>query len=239
MFKTIVYHLIGNPKPELTFQQKRMYVNCNNFETHIVTLKNMGYRFITLDEAEKELLYDADSNNKEILITYDDGYTNTIEVALPILKKHNVPAAMSVCGSYLYPETRDNINMHADKNFAGVEGVKLWINAGNSILAHTYSHFKLTHLSEAAYKKEIEKDYLILQKEFGSAPNGIAYPYGSINDDIISVVSKYYQYGFATNMGFSTSWENRYRLKRICAESNCSVEELLKLIDEQSGKGLQ
>lgn len=232
MFKTIVYHLIGDPRKELNYQQKRMFVSSKNFETHISTLQQLGYRFITLDEAEKQLEGKMPSLGNEILITFDDGYSNTIDVALPILEKYNVHAAMSICGSYIYPETRENINMHADKNFASAQQIKKWIKKGNYILAHTYSHFKLTHLTENKYKDEIEKDFFVLQKEFGKAPNGIAYPFGSTNDDVISVVKQYYLYGFATDMGAVVSWENRFRIKRICAESDCTVTELLTLLED-------
>lgn len=231
MFRTIVYHLIGNPGTELNYQQKRMFVSSENFESHILALKSREYRFITLDEAEKQLAGISKPQNNDILITFDDGYLNTITVALPILLKHNVHAAMSVCGSYLYPETRININMHADKNFAEVNQLKVWIKEGNSLLAHTYSHFKLTHLSDNDCKDEIEQDFNILENEFGVAPKGIAYPYGSVNENVISVVNQYYSYGFATDMGLSASWDNRYRIKRICAESDCSVEQLLKMLD--------
>ena len=166
------------------------------------------------------------------MITFDDGYCNTVDVVIPILQKKRIPAVMSVCGSYLFPETRINIEMHADKNFADVSKIKQWIACGNSILAHTYSHYKLTHLSAKDCIYEIEKDYELLKKVFGTAPQGIAYPYGSVNEQVIAIAQKFYQYGFATDMGCKTSWKNRYRIKRICAENNCSAKELFEKVSK-------
>lgn len=239
MFQTIVYHLIGEPHPALSMQEKRMFVSDINFEQHINYFKDKGYSFLSLNEAEERLKNNCIGNDKELLITFDDGYCNTIDVAMPILKRANVSAVMSICGSYIYPETRVNIQMHADKKFADISKIHQWIDNGNSVLAHTYSHFKLTHLSSDECEYEISHDYEILEKALNINLRGIVYPYGSVNEQVISVVRKYYEYGFATDEGYSTSWRNRYQLKRICAESNCSATNLMdKLLkDEIEGKG--
>ena len=79
MFKTIVYHLIGIPDSYLNLQQKRMFVSPERFTEHIIALLNGGYRFITLEEAEKQLTGESKSSDKDILITFDDGYINTLK----------------------------------------------------------------------------------------------------------------------------------------------------------------
>lgn len=229
MFRTIAYHLIGKVEKNEDFMRKRMYVEEEMLKTHIAELKKQGYHFISLQEAELQVEGKKSSSDKDILITFDDGYLNTINVALPILTECNVSAAMAVCGSYLYPETRKNISMHVEKCFANADQIRAWINAGNHILAHTYSHNKLTKLSVEDCLYEVEKDYSVLKNEFGTAPNGIAYPFGAINEQVIQIVSKYYRYGFVTDIGESSS--NRYKLKRVCAERNCTSEELLKLLE--------
>lgn len=230
MFQTIVYHVIGRPTSEMNLQEQRMFVSEERFVSHLRTLRENGYIFLNLKEAEKRLEGRIESHSKELLITFDDGYLNTVDVAMPILKKEKVSATLAICGSYLLPETRENYEMHVDKNFASVKKLKQWINNGNYILAHTYSHFKLTHLTLDKCEKEIVSDLKSIEKHLGIVPQGIAYPYGSINEKVISIIKKYFQYGFATDMGKATSWENRYCLKRVSVESDCTDEKLLEML---------
>lgn len=232
IFQTLVYHLIGEAPEKMDFQGRRMFVSQEKFASHLKMLKKMGYTFLTLEEAEKRLKSKTKQREKELLITFDDGYQNTINVAMPILKQEKIPAVMSVCGSYVLEETRKNIEMHVDKNFAGVEDIKKWIKNGNDILAHTYSHLKLSRLELSECEKEINLDLVSLKKNLDIRPNGIVYPYGSVNENVISSVRKYFEYGFSTDMGKITSWNNRYCLKRICVESDCENEKLVEMLKQ-------
>lgn len=228
MFKTLAYHLIDDRMPRHDLTKSRMYVSERMFEKHLRQLKDAGFRFIDLEEAERQLLMGAESAGQNVLLTFDDGYQNTIEKALPILERNQVPATISVCGSYIDPRTRVNIGMHADKRFADENQMRKWLDAGNTILAHTYSHFKLTRISEAECEMELTKDLEAIQSFFHIRPRGVVYPYGSVNEQVIEIVRRYFDYGFATDMGMKTSAENRYRLKRICAENDCSAESILE-----------
>lgn len=231
MFKTIVYHLIGTPSNSVGVKGEKMFVSIECFIKQLEFLQSKGWVFISLEDAEQKLKGILHSSSKEILITFDDGYQNTITTALPILAQLNIPAAMSICGSYLLPETRKNIDIHYDKDFADIDMIKKWIDHGNAILAHSYSHFKLTHLSKEDCISEIEEDYQTIRKYCGIIPRGIAYPYGSVNDHVINIVKNYYEYGFATNLGTETSWDNRFHLKRYCIDGNCLNSDLINLIE--------
>jgi peptidoglycan/xylan/chitin deacetylase (PgdA/CDA1 family) len=62
----------------------------------IVELKEKGYQFLSLDE-----VYEWFKNKKKIkqnfiCLTFDDGYRDNFTHALPVLKKHNVPATIYV-----------------------------------------------------------------------------------------------------------------------------------------------
>ena len=231
MFKTIVYHLIGTPSKSIGIKGRKMFVSIERFIQQLEFLQSNGWVFISLEDAEQKLKGILSSSSKELLLTFDDGYLNTISTALPILAQFNIPAAMSICGSYLLPDTRKNIDIHYDKDFADIEMIIKWIDHGNAILAHSYNHFKLTHLSKEDCVFEIEEDYQAIRKYCGIIPKGIAYPFGSVNDQVINIVKNYYEYGFATNFGAETSWDNRFHLKRCCIDDNCSNSDLINLIE--------
>lgn len=58
-----------------------------------------GYKFISLDQM-CNILNNNQNNNKNIVITLDDGYKDNYEIAYPIFKKYNVPFCIYVTTSF-------------------------------------------------------------------------------------------------------------------------------------------
>ncbi len=65
-------------------------------EEFILFLKEKGYLFISLDQLADWLDNKYKINQKFICLTFDDGYRDNLIYALPILKKHHVPATIYV-----------------------------------------------------------------------------------------------------------------------------------------------
>ena len=64
------------------------------FEKQIIHLKE-NYNIVTLDNIYKSNL------KKKIAITFDDGYLDNLIYALPLLKKHNIPATIFITTSFI------------------------------------------------------------------------------------------------------------------------------------------
>jgi peptidoglycan/xylan/chitin deacetylase (PgdA/CDA1 family) len=67
------------------------HFDVNEFEKLIIYLKK-NYQIVTLKEIFGIHRSGKKVNKSTIALTFDDGYINNFSVALPILKKHNVPA---------------------------------------------------------------------------------------------------------------------------------------------------
>lgn len=118
--KIIMYHgidHIGNQSYNTRF------IDVNSFEQQIIHYKK-HFNIITLEEFFNP---EKSSNNFDISITFDDGYKNNYELALPILEKHQVPATFFVTS---INESEENIlwtdlldiglyNYQGDFNFQG------------------------------------------------------------------------------------------------------------------------
>ncbi|WP_370875980.1 delta-lactam-biosynthetic de-N-acetylase [Evansella vedderi] len=86
--------------------------------------------------------YIGDTNEKELYLTFDNGYENgyTAEV-LDVLKEKNVPAAFFITGHYLKEEQ---------------DLVKRMIDEGHIVGNHSYHHPSLPDVSDERLKKELE-----------------------------------------------------------------------------------
>ena len=74
---------------------RSMVVTARTFEKHVDWLAQ-HYRLMTLDEIGARLEEGGPFEDKPAAITFDDGYADLYENALPILRRKGIPAAVFV-----------------------------------------------------------------------------------------------------------------------------------------------
>jgi peptidoglycan/xylan/chitin deacetylase (PgdA/CDA1 family) len=91
----LIYHrVLAAPDPLFPEQ-----VDARRFEQH-VRLLNRWFRVMPLAEAVRRLA-ERTLPPRAACITFDDGYADNAEVALPILQRHNTPATFFVASGFL------------------------------------------------------------------------------------------------------------------------------------------
>ena len=78
---------------------ENMKISPEFLENFIIDLQFKGYNFITLDRLH-EILQNQEKVNKQVLLTFDDGYKDNYDLAYPILKKYNIPFAVFLTTSF-------------------------------------------------------------------------------------------------------------------------------------------
>lgn len=69
-------------------------------EQTILKYQSAGYRFVSLDEVQRQVERRKSDRRKFVCFTLDDGYADNYEQAYPIFKKHNCPFAIYVTTDY-------------------------------------------------------------------------------------------------------------------------------------------
>lgn len=88
------HRVLANPDPLLpTEPDSRRF-------TAIVKMLSERFRILSLSEA-CQLLFSGKLPPRSVCITFDDGYANNLEVALPILKSFKAPATVFVAPGFL------------------------------------------------------------------------------------------------------------------------------------------
>lgn len=112
------------------------------------------------------------TKQKRVALTFDDGPNITYTPAiLNTLKKYNVPATFFVTGQ--------NVKRHP-------QIAKRIVDEGHEIGNHTYTHPKLTHISNTAVKNELQKTNAAIKKATGASPTVFRPPYGAYNQTTIT-----------------------------------------------------
>ncbi len=126
-----------------------------------------GQSKVKLDDTNFPKVYSCEN---VIALTFDDGpRQGTTDKLLDGLRERNVKATFFLVG----------------RNIEGNEElVKRIYDEGHLIGNHTYSHVKLTELSDAEAAQQIEKDNQLIESIIGCKPEYIRPPFGFITEDM-------------------------------------------------------
>lgn len=82
-------------------ENEGLKVDPKSLETFILEAKKFGYRFLSLDDLYENLLNEKFIDNKNIVITLDDGYKDNYLYGFPIFERYSIPFCIYLCTSFL------------------------------------------------------------------------------------------------------------------------------------------
>ena len=92
-YAVLTYHDFTTKTPENNMQK-----NIDEFKKEMKYLKKHNYKTLTLKDVECYMNKKCDLPRKSVLITFDDGWKNEYELALPILKEYDFNAVIFYLG---------------------------------------------------------------------------------------------------------------------------------------------
>lgn len=189
----LLYHHI-RPQAEAVLKgQSFLNVDPGFFDLQMKYLTEHGYNTINAPTLINALLSHAPLPPKSILITIDDGYKDTFVYAFPILQKYHITANFMIATRLLGGSDSmawDDINQLKQSGLA-------------YFVDHTWSHYAVSHGASDKIKYEILTGKQQLEQNTGQTVNVFAYPYGSFNNNAISVLQNNgFSGAFSTIPGF-------------------------------------
>lgn len=135
--------------------------------------------------------------DKPVLLTFDDGYEDIVEHALPVLRRYGFGAAVFiVTGRVGGTNTWDEAQGSATLRLMTAEQIRYWATQGIEFGAHSRTHADLTTLSADQLENEIVGSRDDLAKILGAPVTSFAYPFGSYNPAIYERVQSAFSLTF-------------------------------------------
>jgi len=210
-----VYHLIRERAIEST-EALRLTVAPDIFESQMSYLGAKGYETLALADLAAHFREGKPLPEKAVILTFDDGWEEQFETAVPILRNYGLRATFFVVTNYV-----------GHHEFFSWDQIRTLISYGMTIGSHSRHHPDLAEISSAdELRDEIETSKAILERETGTSIDAFAYPYGAYNHETIAAVERAgYTTARADKFGLVHSEADLYTLKIVTAPNDLETFE--------------
>jgi peptidoglycan/xylan/chitin deacetylase (PgdA/CDA1 family) len=221
--KVLMYHRVVDDK-QLS-QSIWTCIHRSDFYKHMQLLELWGYTPITLNDYRLCMQGELTLPRKPIIITFDDGYLDTYEIAYPIMKEFGFRGVVFVLGDR-------NIKINAWDSNEGFDPAPLMEDYqivemhadGFEIGSHSMTHPELPTLSKDDAWEEISRSRIVLEILLNTQVHSFSYPYGlqkKFTEKL--VMNAGYSFACGVYTGPATFGVEPYNLRRIAIRNTTGI----------------
>ena len=172
---------------------------------------------------------------KALTLSYDDGVEQDIRL-IEIMKTYGLKGTFNINTGRYSPEGTTFPPGYVQRVMTKKQANELYLNSGMEIAVHTLSHPHLEGMAENVCAYEVLMDRKNIEDEYGVITRGMAYPYGTYNDSVVSTLKQcgisYARTTVSTEkFDLPTDW---LRLPATCHHRNKRLMELaLKFVESK------
>jgi peptidoglycan/xylan/chitin deacetylase (PgdA/CDA1 family) len=202
-----MYHYISAPPPGADVYRFDLSVTPENLDMQMAWLAANDYTTVTLQDLLYHLNLGWPLPENAIVLTFDDGYTDSYENAFPILKKYGFVGTFFIItdrvtfGEAAYATWEQIIEMH---------------RAGMDIQSHTRTHPDLRGVSAEELLWQILGSKEAIEARLHNEVRFFCYPAGRYDANAIQALRQFgYWAAVTTEYGATHSSDGVFTLKRI------------------------
>ena len=226
----LMYHQI-DAAPARGTPLRGLVVSPGAFARQMFLLKCLGYMGLSMRQLEPYL--QGERQGRVVGITFDDGYRNNLQNALPALVKHGFSATCyAVSGMIGAVNSWDRDIGVAQQPLMNANDWRVWLNEGMEIGSHTRTHADLTQLNAEAAVNEIATSRHELEDNLGCEVRHFCYPYGRFDATHRQMVQQAgYVTATTTRRGRAQPGDDLYTLRRVLvAQASTPVQFAWKIV---------
>jgi peptidoglycan/xylan/chitin deacetylase (PgdA/CDA1 family) len=170
----LMYHSVKDEAPEAT---RALSVRPSAFAQQLRHLRDHGFVGLTFGDLWSAVREGGALPERPVVLTFDDGYADLHEQALPLLLEHGFPATVFLTTGWMPDAGRHAAGRPLDRVLSWSQVREL---AGNGIevAAHSHSHPELDQLSDTALDDELRTSRGLIEDGIGRRVDSLAYPFG-------------------------------------------------------------
>lgn len=185
----LMYHSVSS----CTEDPYRITVSPYRLDRQLRWLRGRGLSGVSVGELMRARAAGRDAGL--VGLTFDDGYTDFVDTALPLLRRHGCTATVFVLPGRLGGENAWD-ELGPRKPLLDAEGIRKAAAEGMEVGSHGLMHTDLTTADDATVQRETKQSRALLADITGNDPEGFCYPYGTVDPRAVKAVREA-GYGYA------------------------------------------
>ena len=212
----LCYHSIAPSGP------RYLTIGAELFERQLAALRRRGFQGGDLATLA-ELASGDRPDRPTAFLTFDDGFRDNFETALPLLREYGMPAfvfalppLLETGGAFEWPEMRDDLVDHAETmrsvTWSMLEQMK---EGGFEVGSHTLSHSHLPRLGGEQLREELWQSRAAIKERLGSCDT-LAYPFGEWSPEVAAAAAECgYRFAFTLPTVSGQRWATPLSIPRV------------------------
>ena len=178
-------------------------------------------KIISVNDAEDQLRNGV-KNSRQVVITFDGGYSSVYENVFPTFKRLGVPFTLFVTTGLISSGHASYCNWSQIREMASHELV--------TIGSHGLNHLDFESIREADVETEVLQSKEIIESHTGKKVNYLAYPFGKSNRTISACCSGFYNLALISQNEIFRG--DLLRVPRVCVNKmHDSLDTFIDLIN--------
>lgn len=173
-----MYHSVGDCSDD----PYRITVSPDRLERQLAWFSRRGLTGVPVSA-----LLRAPARSRLVGLTFDDGYADFAEHALPLLRRYGFGATLFVLAGRLGGDNAWD-PLGPRKPLLDADGVRRAAAAGVEIGSHGLLHTDLTRADDLRLKAETVESRTVLEELTGAPVRGFCYPYGTVDARAVAAV---------------------------------------------------
>lgn len=191
-------------------------------------LRRFGYRGLSMRELMPYI--QGERRGKVVGITFDDGYRNVFQNALPVLRDNDFTAT-----NYFVARQLDGGNVWdqekgiAHSDLMSADEMRRWAAGGMEVGSHTLDHPFLPKLSPELADYQIKQSKTELEQILGAEVTAFCYPYGAETPQLRTMARLAgYTNATTTQGGLANATDDIYGLPRVTVARSTNIFRFLQ-----------
>jgi peptidoglycan/xylan/chitin deacetylase (PgdA/CDA1 family) len=220
-----MYHQV-TPQPHAAF--RKYALTPRMFARQMRWLKLAGYVPITFDRLLDGRSGRARLPARAVIITFDDGFQDCVDYAVPILQQHRFTAMFYLVAGLAGERSQWLAARGLAFQLLDWPTARQLDVAGFACGSHTLTHPHLAALSTAECRAELRESRARLEEQLGHPIRDLAYPFGSFDTNVRAIAAEAgYRTACSTRIGRSGDDDDLLALHRIPVNGDESLLDFI------------
>lgn len=206
-------------------------ISPRDFAAQMEILAQKRICIISLDSCVEQLRQGKAPGNA-VVITFDDGYLNFLQNAVPVLQKHQFPATLFVPANQI-GQNSAWCKPELQRKLMGWSDLQEVIRLGYSVGSHSLNHVELTTLNPSELTQEVFESKNILEDHLGNLITSFACPFSVCSEREAKEIERAgYSCGCGPGVKYGNGLRtNRFMLGRAFVKNTDSTHDFINQIN--------